>query len=329
MSVTIARCAEADVADVVRFLDEEWKRGHVLVTSRALLDWQYRNADGGYSFLVARQSGEVVGLLGYIATRRYDPSLAGANVLWLTTWKVKTEASVAALGLSLLQRVRTAEPHVALGALGLNPATCAIYSTLGFRVGELEHYAVNRSGAGATTSSSISAVDATTRADFDALTISSGAAVAPRKTARYFHDRYVAHPFYAYRVVCLRGGEIPVGLLATRVAEHEGRRALRIVDFLGEPAVLGQCGGVIQSMLRDHDAVHADVYNIGIDAAVFEHAGFRRIDPDGAEIVPDHFEPFEARNVRLFFAVHGATDVMLFKGDADQDRPNRIADVTG
>ena len=328
VSVTIARCAEADVADVVRFLDEEWKRGHVLVTSRALLDWQYRNADGSYSFLVARQSGEVVGLVGYIATRRYDASLAGANVLWLTTWTVKREAGAAALGLSLLQRGRTAAAHVAIGALGLNPATCAIYSTLGFRVGELEHYAVDRRGTDAAKSSSISAVDATTRGDFDSLTISSGAAVAPRKTARYFHDRYVAHPFYAYRVVCLRDGETPVGLLATRVAEHDGWRALRIVDFIGEPAVLGRCGGVIQSLLREHDTVYADVYNIGIDASVFERAGFRRIDPDGAEIVPDHFEPFEARNVRLFFAVHGANDVMLFKGDADQDRPNRIGDVT-
>ena len=326
MTVTIARCDEADVADVVRFLDEDWKRGHILVTSRKLLDWQYRNSDGSYSFLIARRAGAVIGLLGYIATRRYDPALADANVLWLTTWKVKNDANVAALGLTLLQYLRKAEPHVAVGALGLNPSTRSIYTALGFRVGELEHYAADRGGAA--TSSSISAVDATAVANFDTLSISSTAAVLPRKTPRYFHRRYIAHPFYVYRVVCLRDGAAAVGLLATRIAEHDGRRVLRVVDFLGDPAVFARCSGVIQSMLRDHDAAYADVYNIGVDAAVFTCAGFRHIDPDGPEIVPDHFEPFESRNVRLVFAVHGDADLMLFKGDADQDRPNRLPDVT-
>ena len=43
MPVTIDRCAERDIDDVVRFLDEHWQRGHALVVSRRLLDWQWRS----------------------------------------------------------------------------------------------------------------------------------------------------------------------------------------------------------------------------------------------------------------------------------------------
>ena len=139
MAVTTT-AAGADIEDVVRFIDEHWARGHALVTSRPLLDWQHRNADGGYSFVVARTDGDVAGILGYIPTSRFDPALAGANVVWLTTWKVRHDAAVAGLGLALLQHLAAAEPHVAIGAIGLNPATGPIYQALGYRLGELQHY---------------------------------------------------------------------------------------------------------------------------------------------------------------------------------------------
>jgi hypothetical protein len=151
--------------------------------------------------------------------------------------------------------------------------------------------------------------------------------MVPRKTARYFHARYVCHPLYSYRVLALIDREAVVGLLAARTAEHNGRRALRIVDFLGPPDLVGRVGQVLQSLIQEQDAEYADVYNAGIGAAAFERAGFRRVDPDGGDIVPDHFEPFERRNVRLWFSIKGVCEPVLFKGDSDQDRPSAVPDV--
>ena len=323
MSVTISRCTAADIADVVRFIDEHWKPAHVLVTNRELLDWMYRNPDGSYSIVVARQSGDVAGIIGYVATRRYDPDLDAANVVWLTTWKVRDDARIAALGLSLLHHVTALEPHVAIGAIGLNPATRRLYDALGYTVGELQHYAVRR--APSIDAATFDAVDAATADVLESLHLESPHGTVPAKTARYFLARYVEHPFYEYRVTVLRHGNNAVGLLASRVAEHGSERALRIVDFLGDPGVLARCGGVVQTIIRQYDTAYADVYNAGIDRRAFECAGFQWIDPDGDEIVPDHFEPFEARNVRLWFAVKSGAQPVLFKGDSDQDRPNRVA----
>ena len=117
--------------------------GHILVTERRLLDWQYRDPDGsGYSFVLARrrQDSAVLGILGYISACRFDPALARDNVIWLTTWKVRDDASVAGLGFQLLRYLTGAEPHVAVGAVGLTPTTLPIYSALGYMVGELQHY---------------------------------------------------------------------------------------------------------------------------------------------------------------------------------------------
>ena len=337
MPVTIDRCAERDIDDVVRFLDEHWQRGHALVVSRRLLDWQYRNADGGYSFIVARADGRVAGILGYISTERYDPALASDNVVWLTTWKVRDDAGVAGLGLGMLQHLAEVEPHVAMGAVGFTLGTRPIYQALGFTVGELQHYALPNAARREFALASFAEqparrptpnAAAATRvlsnaADFDRLVAPSGS--VPRKTARYFHARYACHPLYTYRVLAIEDGTATVGLLAARVAEHAGRRALRIVDFTGSADVVGRLGDMVQTLVRESDAEYADVYNAGIDRALFEESGFTRVDPDGADIVPDHFEPFERRNVRLWFAIKGTREPVMFKGDGDQDRPSLVS----
>ena len=77
--------------------------------------------------MVARRDGIIIGILGYISTMRFDPALAADNVVWLTTWKVRDDAGVAGVGLALLQHLAAHEPHIAIGAIGLNPATRPIY----------------------------------------------------------------------------------------------------------------------------------------------------------------------------------------------------------
>ena len=343
MGASIYRCRAEDIEDVIRFLDQYWKAGHVLTTCRPLLDWQHRDPDGGgYSFVLARRHHDaaVLGILGYVATRRFDRALADDNVIWLTTWKVRDDAGVPGLGLALLQFLTKSEPHVAIGALGLNPATLPIYQALGYRVGDLCHYvrpstaldrfeiATLRSSTapiGAAIGARLDARRLTRDEEFRALECVPNRAGVPGKTLEYFRTRYGRHPFYEYVVMALLDAGVPAGVIAARTVEHGGRRAVRIVDFLGARSVLARAGPVVQTLVEELGAEYADVYNTGIECAVFERAGFRRIDPDGAEVVPDHFEPFERRNIRLWFSLKGAADPVLFKGDADQDRPNRVA----
>ena len=338
MGITIRRCTAGDIADVLQFIDQHWKAGHALVTCPSLLNWQHRDADGrGYSFILARRDNAIVGILGYIATRRFDPALADDNVIWLTTWKVREDANIAGLGLALLQALTKSERHVAIGAIGLNPATTPIYEALGYRVGQLQHYVRPNARVSTFALAALTIREQVTPAPFRTpidmrrvnderlrtLTLIAEPSSTPRKTPEYFRTRYARHPIYSYVVTALVDAGEPAGLLAVRVAEHGGRRALRIVDFLGSDDALASCGTALQLLLEETDAEYADIYNVGIDPELLKRAGFRCVDPDGPEIVPDHFEPFEPRNIRLWYSLKGSSAPVLFKGDADQDRPNR------
>lgn len=340
MDARIVRCTAAEIDDVVTFIREHWKPGHAL-TDRSLLDWQHRDLDGhGYNIILARRRSDsaIVGMLGYIPTTRFDEQLVSDNVLWLTTWKVRDDAGVAGLGIQLLDYLASREAHVAIGALGLTPSTLPIYRAFGYRIGELQHYV--RTNPAFTTFelaikpprpvSPIGAPPVEVRRlvrddDFATMVLPTRTNSAPLKTPEYFRRRYRHHPMYRYTVVAVVDGP-SAGLLALRVADWEGRRAVRIVDFAGSPELLARTGAFIDAVMTEFDAEYADVYNAGIDEGVFLRAGFSKIDPDGSAVVPDHFEPLERRNVRLWFALKSTTaaEPVLFKGDADQDRPSIV-----
>src|SRR5262249_12007953 len=128
------------IGDVRQFIDVHWARDHILGSSRLLLDWQHRNTDG-YTFAVARRGDrDVLGLLGFIDTARFDPALSDDNVVWLTMWAVREDAGVAGPVLQLLHHVMRTVPHRAIGAIFPEPATAPIYRALRFRIGELSHY---------------------------------------------------------------------------------------------------------------------------------------------------------------------------------------------
>ena len=61
----------------------------------------------------------------------------------------------------------------------------------------------------------------------------------------------------------------------------------------------------------------------GLPEETFTKMGFELLDLDGETIVPNYFEPFEQRNVKIEIAYKTKGDnYVAFKADSDQDRPN-------
>lgn len=341
--ITIRRCQTSDVPDVLAFLDAHWKPGHIFTVDRSLFDWQYARRDrpGEYSIVLARRDadGAIVGMLGYLPTRRFDPALASNNAIWLALWKVRDDVPTGAVGLRLLSDVTDNELHTSVGVIGFQPPVAAIYKALKFQVGELQHFvlpnpavstfelaAFERPPYRPVPDSDLDAV-AVDAANFSkavsGLELGARDAQTPRKTPEYFRARFLQHPTYRYASFVLRRDDRPIGLLATRVASHGGRCALRVVDYIGPDDAVPALGAVALAQVRHVGAEYADVHNWGIDPSLFEAAGFSRVDPSGPDIVPNHFEPFERRNAPIRFALRSARPAVLFKGDGDQDRPNQ------
>lgn len=333
--IEIGRCREKDVGALTAFIDRYWSPGHALA-SRTLMDWQHREPDGGYAYLLARRDDEIAGVLGYIPTRRFDPALAVDNVLWLALWKVREELGVPGLGLRLLSTLGKLEPAVAVAVNGINPAHPPMYRGLGWDVGELQQFVTIAPGRksrlisgrgdrslptpipGPVRFTELNAEDLRrmNREEFDT--------ALPMKTPAYFAARFFAHPVYRYRVYLAEGRGGERALIATRLATHEDACALRIVDFLGNPALLADAGAAIGRLLEESDAEYADFHQTGIPAATLAAAGFAAIDPEGPIVVPNYFEPFSARNVRIHYAIRRRTGrpTIICRADGDQDRPN-------
>lgn len=334
----IRRCRTEEIDDLMRFVDEHWQRGHVLATSRALMDWQHRGADGAYDYLLARDGDRLLGVLGYIASSRFDARPAAPEVVWLALWKIREDSAQPGLGLRMLRFLERAHDGAVLAVNGISLAHPPMYRGLGFEVVELaQHVLVNPDarqtlisgtpvqgsapGGGGTAFTELRA------ADLDALPDRAfDAGALPAKTPTYFRERFLHHPFYRYRVFRLDSDHAGAGLLALRIAEHKGRRAVRIVDFAGNPALLGSCGLGIARFCAEFDAEYADFWSWGIDPALLAGSGFALVDPAGATTVPNYFEPFLARNGRILCAFRNPTGLRfrVFRADGDQDRPNRL-----
>jgi len=149
------------------------------------------------------------------------------------------------------------------------------------------------------------------------------AQACPRKTPRYFQTRYLEHPYYMYRVHALVLGH-ETALIASRVAQHQGRRAIRIVDFVGPEKVLAESGDFLSDLINESHAEHIDLIEHGLHPQTLRNVGMARNDPSAKMIVPNQFEPFVRANAIPLAAFRAPTHgFRIFRADGDQDRPNQ------
>ncbi|MEO8075733.1 MAG: hypothetical protein ABI818_05340, partial [Acidobacteriota bacterium] len=148
----------------------------------------------------------------------------------------------------------------------------------------------------------------------------------PLKSSAYFYNRYLSHPFYDYLVFEARRGGTPVGLVAARVVQHEGSRALRIVDLMLEPADVAGLAGPFLDLIVGADCEYGDLLQTGLDDELLQAGGFSRVTPESGVIVPSYFEPFVQQNTEIIACVRdrAAAPFLICKGDGDQDRPNLL-----
>ncbi|MEW7977351.1 MAG: hypothetical protein AB2814_07910 [Candidatus Sedimenticola endophacoides] len=280
-----------------------------------------------------------MGIFGFIKYNQSAlPDIAGS------LWKVVPGEGAPLLGLRLRQFVMVNVPHRYFAAPGANVETRPIYHVLGMNWQRMAHYYLLNleldtyrlatvppgARAGVTPSPSprpgtrLESVEAPRQ--LEAFAFDRPADVAPRKDRAYVCRRFLDHPRYDYQLLLYHTrGEIPA-LVVCRWVEHKGCRAWCIVDYYGEERHLE---GIIPHLYRRlvaQGGEYLDLVCLGFEARALERAGLTALDLDQqALIIPNYFEPFEARNVPLY-AVSGRSERFrprLCRGDGDQDRPNQ------
>jgi hypothetical protein len=343
----ISLCRSDDVSALKRFIHEHWRANHILAVDETLLRWQHFDAEHDrYTFALAKDlDGIIVGVLGYIPDGHFRESTGrhefdDRKVVWLALWKVMA-AGALGVGLELRDFVVERERPVLIAAVGVTPRALPLYGKFGYQTGVLrQYYMVNtslrdfgllrgREGPGRSDAESkprkkLASVRSDALGTYGDLW-RHDSTLLPIKDAEYLRCRYGRHPRYRYEFHAITDTGRAIGLLVTRVAEARGRRALRIVDFVGSPSALAGLGDELQQLVVQYDAEYVDCLNHGIDPRWFHEAGLLALDPTAGFVVPCHFEPFVDGNVTVNLAYKLAPPwrYSAFKGDGDQDRPSQ------
>lgn len=339
--ISIRRSTKSDLQSVMNFISTHWAEQHVLSTSRALMNWQYGTEDG-YNFVLAWDKDHLVGILGYIPTWRYDGEQSANNIIWLALWKVRDEYQSSMLGLKLLRELENTYPNAAVAVNGVNVKTSQLYRALGYQVENLRHYYLSNSKVSQNLLSNPDNLPFATAAFGGAKLkrmLSSdlkelGHSIDTKgwlKTPEYFDRRFIQHPFYNYYLYGIFFKRKPLAVIASRIAEHEDSRVLRVVDFVGDVNVLGECGSAFQTLMSEHDVEYMDFWQFGIPSKHLERAGFQVVDPRGQFICPNYFEPFLKKNGEIICCFNEKIDppFIICRADGDQDRPNQIYGALG
>ena len=147
----------------------------------------------------------------------------------------------------------------------------------------------------------------------------------PVKDTWYLRRRYFRYPYFHYDVWAARENGKLLAYVVTRTvtAEETGCvPVVRLVDFIGEDAVLPRLGGALDAVLNRAGGEYMDCYNAGIPAEVWQAAGFtERLEGDGS-VIPNYLTPPLLENTEYYYFTNKPENFVLFKADGDQDRPN-------
>lgn len=329
--VQIRRAIYDDIPGIMTFIDEYWKKNHILARDRIFFEWQFI-VDDILDFFIAvdDEDASIVGVNGVIRYNKLDHT-----DITCCLWKVIPKKSPM-LGLEFGPAVyNDMEPAHAVG-LGLNARSRKVEKLYGGRVEKLKRYYrlgffdefkiavvndVNRKKCLPDKAyfKEISRID-----DFaniiDEKILSD---VVPHKDYWYINHRYFEHPTYKYKLLQLFCDDNPLtSVFVTREIMCGDRKVLKIVDYYGDDKYIQYSGTAFDMLLKQDCYEYVDFYFYGLEEKYLELAGFFELDDNN--IIPNYFEPFEQKNVDIYVSLcyEDMDKIRLFRADGDQDRPS-------
>jgi hypothetical protein len=331
-----------------RFLADYWAADHIYVREPKLFDWTYGRGDlwdrEGYSFALAEEGGEVIGILGSIPfeLNRFGQT---SPALWLAQYMLRPDSRRGSLAVQLLNTMRR-DPYQATIAFGINPKTAPIYQVLRWRLLEniprhfvtLPH-AVDRmaelihlthadwprerakllAAAFALPVMKERSVEALNDLpdDWDQTSWAriARATIGAARNTTYLHWRYRRHPLFDYRFVTLNGGLLVWRMETIRRKTEAGEepfdRIGRAVEFL--PASRENARELLLAFFQQlarADAIGADFYGYhGETRHWLNENGMLPVEShaDGAAI-PARFQPLDGKSAAIMSSMFIAGD---------------------
>jgi hypothetical protein len=334
-------CGIDEIDEVVDFIDQYWKKDHILVLSRNLLDWQhFDKVNGRYNFVVARhkETSEIHAILGFVPTSQFDENIEYKEV-WPCIWK--SISSIKGLGKSLYVYLTKNLSIETISIIGASDIAAHIYKKWNFVVSEMSNYYILNKNIENYSLLEIIKPDLRERAIVDFYSNSKKIVILiknifkehmkclklPRyKSIKYYINRFFDHPIYKYESLGVFDNNRCIAIFFIRECEYQNSKALRIVDFIGDQSAIVGLNAEFMKLLYERNAEYVDFLQFGWDRNILEKSGFVKKDNESI-VLPNYYEPFELSNTDIkcaFKIVNRNVSIVAYKSDADQDRPNML-----
>lgn len=330
---------KADTNNIMDYLKNNWGEKHILANNKSLFLWQYGNTEYGDTenlnivLMNDKSSGEIKGLSGFV---RYSNDNDRMYVSSAIT-KVSNDITIPLTGIELIKQFHALVPAKAYFSSGTNPKTMLPIGkrVFGYKTGIMQQYYILNPQvddflvadiqrrvtityvAGQFYLKEISDLNEL-EGSFD---FCRDYARLPYKSLDFLIKRYSKHPIYIYKVWALTDlSENIYGILFGREITINGRTILRLVDYRGKLEYLGEIGEALNQLFVKENYEYIDLMASDLDTGIMRKSGFTLLNTDGEDVVPHYFEPFLRENVKNHY--QESMDIVIFKADGDQDRPN-------
>tara|TARA_B100000315_G_C14534625_1_gene567844 strand:+ start:173 stop:1240 length:1068 start_codon:yes stop_codon:yes gene_type:complete len=351
MDIDIRLATQEEKKKLLEFLDNHWKKDHIYVKDIKLLEYLHLDQSReiiNFVIIVDKIRDEILGIHAFIPYSHFDSELEEVDI-FLSIWKVKKAAKIPALGLRSIEFIQKNFNARLIQAMGFIEEITKLYETLGFQVGYLSHHVLFNpkiENFKVARNVSYSCLPPENREE-DSLKLLIGQeelleefssqevnllcrGFLPLKSKKFLFQKYLNHPNYKYELgIGVNDFNDILFLFVFREIFLESSMVLRIVDFFGQDQFIFQVANQLINLLETRKAEYLDFYQYGLNNSCLEKAYFKDRGQFKSLIVPDHFEPFEERNIDINFAYRLSnkkvtSKVRFFKGDGDQDRPSLL-----
>ncbi len=329
---TIRQAEKKDIPYIIDFIKENWNENHIFVRNKAFFEYMLCEDDSVNIIVAVDSDNKIYGMEGctfYNSSKNPDSS----GMMWRCL-----KSKDVLLGVEIDQYLKSYKDQRFHFGIGSNPNTALkitkkLYKHLTgkmdhfYRLNEKEQYkicVVCHKDILRREQSSSKLIELHGEEELKSVVSDSFLKqFIPFKDIKYLIKRYISHPIYSYHIYVIeRENNMTNSILITRVVEARQARAIKIVDFIGKEEDLLGLTYEFDRLMKETDSEYIDLYCVGLKEETLNSAGFIRLQENDTNIIPNYFEPFEQKNVDIYYTTPHLNNVKLFRGDADQDRPN-------
>lgn len=324
-----------DIGRIMEFIREKWSEKHILAHDRAFFDYEFVHG-GTVHFILAidKKTNQIGALQGYIPNS-YDK--LRLNIYGAIT-RTSPDVKLPFLGMELRKRLKDILKYESFSGTTLNPRTLRPLikkfeseKTVGlfehyYRLNSNGEYKIGKIADRKSIQFKISDRKLQRLSSMEELErqfdLTERYPHLPFKDKEFFERRYYNHPIYQYMVWGIEDvkGKISCIFVAKEVRCNDSV-ILRCIDLIGDVKEFAYIGHEIQQLMEVNQYEYVDFLLSGMPEQVMKDAGFIMKTKEDTNIIPNYFEPYVCENVDAWYE-KTIPDMILFKGDGDQDRPN-------